>query len=190
MAVGAHQRRIWRLAFLLTGDADRAASVIGTVLRDQPRPETLEAGRLDRLIILHAREVPRGMTPAITMGPDAARGMGVLLALPEQPREAWVLTRHDGLDELRVSRAMDCSRTAVARHLQAADEQMGHRLGESLARCVAALRKEADAIDPGPLIAAALEKRRKDRLGRALVAGGIAIVVVAMVGIVLLRWVV
>lgn len=190
MPVGPHERRIWRLAFLLTGDPGRAAGVISTLLRDQPHPEKLEAGRLDRLVILHAREIPRGLAPALTMGPDAAKGMAVLLSLPEQPREAWILTRLDGLDELRVSRAMDCSRTAVARHLKAADEQIGHRLGESLNRCLAALRREADAIDPAPLIAAALEKRRKDRLGRALVIGGIVLVLTAIAGIVLLRWIV
>ncbi|MCC6659647.1 MAG: hypothetical protein IT437_02050 [Phycisphaerales bacterium] len=190
MAAQGYERRIWRLAFLLTGDAERAAGVIETVLRDQPHPEGVDAGRLDRLIILHAREVPRGTVPAVGMGAEAARGMGVLLALPQQPREAWVLTRLDGLDELRVSRAMDCSRTAVARHLKAADEQMGHRLGDALNRCVAALRREADAIDPAPLIAAALEKRRKDRLGRALVVGGITLIVVAAAAIVALRWLV
>ena len=64
MPVGPHERRIWRLAFLLAGDADRAAALIATVLRDQPHPERLEPGRLDRLVILHAREIPPCLNPA------------------------------------------------------------------------------------------------------------------------------
>jgi len=185
--VGSHERRIWRLAFLLTGNPDRAADLIGAVLRDQPKPGSVEPARLDRTIILHAREVrqPPGVT--VHMSEAATRAMKVLLAIPGQPREAWVLTRLDDLDELRVSRAMDCSKTAAARHLKAADEQMRHRLGPHLEAGIAALKREADAIDPGPLIEVAAERRRKERLGKALIAGGVGVAVAAALGMLVLR---
>jgi hypothetical protein len=186
--VSAHERRIWRLAFLLTGDRTRAARLIDAVLRDQPDPGSVDPARLDRLVILHARDIPHAASNPGPMSDEAGKAMRTLLALPEQPREAWVLTRLDGLDELRVSRAMDCSRKAAARHLRAADEQMSARLGEHAASYVSSLKREADAIDPAPLIVQARELQRKERLGRVLIAAGAAIIVAAGAGVVILRW--
>src|ERR1043165_2140662 len=131
------ERRIWRLAYILTGDSAGAAALVDRVLRTRPDAVALEPARLDRLIIQQARELPRGrITPPAGVDPPE-QALAVVLAMPEQPREAWVLTHLDGLDELHVSRAMDCSRTAARNHLNAAEQTARARLGEGLARATA-----------------------------------------------------
>lgn len=179
------ERRIWRLAFLLSGDPAAAAEMIDEVLRSQPDPASMEPARLDRLIVLRAREAsasasrpPRAALPGFS--DDAAAVLDALTRLPEQPREAWVLTRLDELDAMHVSRAMDCSRTAAAHHLAAADEAMRAALGARLDPCVAAARSAADALDLGPIIAGHRDRlRRRRRLRAALLAGVVGIVVLA-----------
>ncbi len=169
------ERRIWRLAFLLTGDPEAAAGLITRVLRSRPDPTTLDPARLDRLIILRSREsapTPRTLS-AIDAPEGAASALGAALRLPPQPLEAWVLSRVDLLDELHVSRAMDCSRTATRTHLGAADERMKTLLGDRLEASVGALRAYADALDPEPLIARARERARRHRNRRAAIVLGI-----------------
>src|SRR5215207_1672933 len=122
----AYERRVWRLAYLLSGDPAGAAVLVDRVLRGQPDLASLEPARLDRVVIQHARELPRrrGAVPPITAPVPAGevrKAMDALLSIPEQPREAWVLARVDELDELHFSRAMDCSRTASRNHLAAGD---------------------------------------------------------------------
>jgi DNA-directed RNA polymerase specialized sigma24 family protein len=120
----AYQRRVWRLAYLLTGNAPGAAALVDRVIRAQPDLMNLEPARLDRLVIQHAREVPTAPILAAASlpepDPEIRRTLEAVIRLPEQPREAWVLARVDELDELHISRAMDCSRTASMHHLAAA----------------------------------------------------------------------
>lgn len=188
-AIGAFERRIWRLAFLLTGDGAIAADVIDSVLRDQPDPGSLEPARLDRLVVLHTREARSRGVPGsdVLSDPRAARALSAVVNLEHQPREAWVLARLDELDELRVSRAMDCSKTAAGRHLEAADEAMARALGAELAECVDALRRAADALDPSPIIVLRRSLRRRERNRRALIVAGVTVTVIAGAGLVVLR---
>ena len=168
----ALERRIWRLAYLLTGDAAGAAALVDRVLNAQARPESLEPARLDRLIIQQARAPATSTTLPAPVHPrppaEAARAHAAALALPHQPMEAWVLKRVDDVDELRMSRAMDCSRTAARNHLAAADDQMRTVLGQDADRAITALRAFADSLDPGPIISAHRAIRRKRALRRGL----------------------
>jgi hypothetical protein len=63
---------------------------------------------------------------------------------------------------------MDCSTTAIQRHLDLADKLMHAALGSSFSESVAALRSHADALDPAPMIAALRASRKRSR-ARALV---------------------
>lgn len=180
----ALERRIWRLAFLLTGDARGAVALVDRILDAQPDPGALDPAHLDRLVIQQAREMTRAPKPRRgaspppgpmpSLNPHAQQALAAALSMPHQPLEAWVLVRIDELDELRMSRAMDCSKTAARTHLAAADDQMQQKLGESLSPAVAALRAAADSMDPGPIIAAHRVQRRKERNRRV---GAITVVV-------------
>jgi hypothetical protein len=195
----ALERRIWRLAFLLTGDPAGAAALVDRILDAQPHPEKLDPAHLDRLVIQQAREMGRATKApgsiahargdAPPLDPVAQRALTAALTMPHQPLEAWVLVRVDEVDELRMSRAMDCSRTAARNHLAAGDEQMRSKLGGDLDAGVAALRAMADSLDPGPIIAAHRVLRKKQRRRRVgVVSAVVAIVVLAGFLVVLKGW--
>jgi hypothetical protein len=184
------ERRIWRLGYLLNGDAAGASSLVDRVVRTRPDVVEMDPAKLDRLIIQHARELPRrgisGEGAGVSPERATSEALAVVLALPEQPREAWVLTHIDSLDELHVSRAMDCSRTAARNHLGAAEQQVKSRLGERLPEAVAAIRRFADSLDPGSII----ERHRAERRARAkrkamvvLIAAGFVVLIGAYVAL-------
>ena len=186
-----YERRIWRLAYLLTGNAPGAARLADRVLRDQPRIERLEPARLDRTVIQHARDLPRTTSEAIPDLPapqgEAAEALRAVLSLPEQPREAWVLARVDELEDLHVSRAMDCSKTASRNHLNAADAQMASRFAGDALRPARALRAFADSLDPGRIIRAHRQERRTRAVRRAAVVASVALVALLVLALLLLR---
>lgn len=117
----ACERRVYRLAVLLTGNLRAAAGVISQVVDSQPDLRKLDSAHLDRLTILRSREVSpqsienQAISPSIT---------AALAKLPPQQREAWVLGRVYRLPLRELSRAMDCSMTATTRHLQLSDDAM------------------------------------------------------------------
>jgi DNA-directed RNA polymerase specialized sigma24 family protein len=184
---GAIERRVWRLAYLISGDAAGAARLADRIFRARIDLDALDAARLDRVIIQRAREIRASKkkaadaqaAAAVKPEGDAAELLRTVRELPEQPREAWVLARVDGLDELHVSRAMDCSKTAARNHLHAAEERVMARYGPRLQQMVDELRKFADGLDPGRIIVEQRMLRRKEARKRALVIGGVAFIIVA-----------
>src|SRR6056297_1742673 len=122
-AVSLH-RRLYRLALLLTGRPERADVHARAVATDairrrprsggRPRLGPASADRLERQVLLACRRDAAG-------DPRAAPGFGRLEGLPGQFREAFVLVRVLGRSLREAARAMDCSRTAVRRHLERAD---------------------------------------------------------------------
>jgi DNA-directed RNA polymerase specialized sigma24 family protein len=183
----AIERRVWRLAYLITGDAAGAARLADRIFRARIDLESLDAARLDRVIIQQARElrparrrpIDLGSADAVRPTGDAAELLTTVRQIPEQPREAWVLARLDNLDELHVSRAMDCSKTAARNHLHAAEEQVLARYGPRLQQMIDGLRTFADALDPGRIITEQRQLRRKEARKRAAVIGGIVFIVLA-----------
>jgi hypothetical protein len=183
----AIERRTWRLAFLLTGDASAATRLIDRVAKLQRHQESLEPAFLDRLIIQNSRSLPK--SAAISLPPAgaikdataASQALTAALSLGHQPLEAWVLKRIDDLDDLHIARAMDCSKTALRLHLAAADERLATVLSDKLLPSAAALRAYADALDPAPLILAHREEFRKQRAARlkrwAIIAGVAALLI-------------
>jgi DNA-directed RNA polymerase specialized sigma24 family protein len=204
-ARSAAQARAWRLALLLTGAEDLATEVAIQVRRAQPKLEALDPRRLDRLIVLRSREVvqraSRHASGASTSAapdaaaeapPDARALLQALAAIEEQPREAWILARIDGLDEIEVARSMDCSKTAAARFLTEADAATvggGDGSASSLGNLgdrIEAVRRWLDSLSPQEAIEARLIRHRRRRvwLGVWLLAAAALITAVVL----LLAW--
>lgn len=176
-------RRAWRLGVLTTGDAAVARRALA-MLTPPARGEDLDADRLDRLAIQSLR---RAVGPversAVAANADATTGHGgaasiarvakepvrlgaahgVVVTLPLQAAEAFVLRRVDDLDPIRACRAMDCSRSAADRFLKRADDEMAARLGEGAAGALAELRQAADGLTPDADVIAASVARAKER---------------------------
>lgn len=217
----AAERRAWRLAVLLTGDADVATRITESALESQPRLGDLPQSRVDRLIILRAREwaqaagafhtrpgsrpgsgprrplltrlreshrAARGQRrqnasaeapdqpdersdPLQLFAGDAAPLRAALRDLTRQGQEAWILHELDGKDLLETARAMDCSRSAAARHIERARGAITERLGDKRRRATHALRAQAHALDPGVFISRRRAKVRRRRLARAIGLG-------------------
>lgn len=108
--------RAWRLAYLLRGG--EAPAVMERAFRARRDPSTADEERLLRMIVMWTRSVP-----------DAP---GPLSLLEGQPREAWALARVLGLDAIATARAMDCSRSAAQRFLDAADRAMQAAHGSTM----------------------------------------------------------
>ena len=177
----AYERRVWRLAFLLTGGHEAAcARIVAAVLDAQPDVRRLDPARLDRLVVLSARR--RRVAPP-SPPPDAPPGQTLLAAagrMPRQMLEAFLLIRIDGLDLMPAAKAMDCSKTATQRHLDRANEAMAEAFGDRLPEMIDALRAAADNLAPGPALRAHRERlRRRKRLRLALLVLGISAAVLA-----------
>ncbi|NNM26311.1 MAG: hypothetical protein HKO59_10075 [Phycisphaerales bacterium] len=114
----ACERRVYRLATLLTGTPLVATRVITAVVDAQPDLRNLDDAHIDRLTVLRAREVRGG---GMIVDPRVPVPVAQALAdLPGQAREAWVLGHVYRLEPRALARAMDCSRTAALRHLDQA----------------------------------------------------------------------
>ncbi|MHC5022634.1 MAG: sigma-70 family RNA polymerase sigma factor [Planctomycetota bacterium] len=173
----ACERRVYRLATLLTGNPLAATSVIAQVVGAQPDLSRLDSAHLDRLTILRSREIPAAaLVSDLVPVSDAA----TLAGLPFQVREAWVLARVYRLSAREMARAMDCSLTATTRHLDQADAAMG-ATGEGAAASILAFSQSLDV--PGFYRA---EQRRRRRVRQVIlpVAAGVALIGV----ILLIQW--
>ena len=125
----ACELRVYRLATLLTGDPVKATRVIEAVVDAQPDVRRLDSAHLDRLTVLRSREIEPAEIADPALGPAAA---GALARLPDQAREAWVLTHAYQLGLRETSRAMDCSTTATRRHLEHAEQSLAAALGNAV----------------------------------------------------------
>ncbi len=213
----AYERRVWRLAHLLASPDQAVPLVRRVVWRRRGDLDRLDAAHLDRLVILTARELPSGSRVAwantlahgestgtqhrheympVPRPPTlAAELLRHLHSMPRQPMEAWILSRLDDLDLMAASRAMDCSKTATARHLEAADEHLQRQFARAesdanadsassevnnVTAATEALRAWLDDLDPAPALARAhREARIRRRVTLALIVlGAIALAAV------------
>ena len=156
----ACERRVYRLATLLTGNPNAATKVIEAVVGAQPDLRRLDSDHLDRLTVLRSREVE----PATIVSPDLPLALAEALAsLPTQPREAWVLSRVYRLPERSMARSMDCSLTASHRHLVEASRVIAAATGGAAEQAAATLLAYSQGVGvPGFY---RLGSRRR-RLGR------------------------
>lgn len=175
----AVEKRIVRLALLLLANEIEAVQLIGPVLgleRAGSDLGALDLANVDRLVVLRAREVrareehePQQIYPG-----KAGRLLRALHDLPGQAMEAWIFAHVEGQDLRRVSRAMDCSTTAIARHLEYAEATLEKRLGGTVEEAAAELRAAHDAFDPAPAIetvrAGAARRRKRRRVTILIIA--------------------
>jgi hypothetical protein len=181
MDIESCERRVYRLATLLTGDRAAAAVVIEAVLAARPRLDDLDGAHMDRLTVLRSREIP----PAILFGRNVhAPSAEALARLECQQREAWVFARVFRLPSRDVARAMDCSVTAAQRHLERADALMQAARGEGAAGMPEAaaaeqLRALVVRLDTPPLFRARREARQRMRRTLRWIIVAIVLVIAA-----------
>jgi hypothetical protein len=170
----ACERRVYRLATLLTGNPVAATTVIGEVVDAQPDLRRLDSAHLDRLTVLRSREIP-----AATLVDDRVPGSiaAALAALSPQQREAWIFARVYRIDPREMARAMDCSVTATAAHLERAVSEFARRGGDPGEAAETLLRYSLE-LDVPPFHRARMRRRR---LQRRVVAAAVILAAAAAV---------
>lgn len=165
----ALQRRVIRLALLLTAEPIRAAEALAIILTTNPDILRIGESRIDRMIVQHARGelLPQ---PASSEAPDSDIPLGAVVSLSDparrlwdacrtldlQPREAWILRDLEEMDEIPTARAMDCSRTAIETvHRPAALNILRQTMAEDYEPALSELRSALEHLDPEPMLARA-----------------------------------
>jgi hypothetical protein len=175
----ACERRVYRLATLLTGDPVAATRVIEAVVDAQPDLSKLGNARMDRLTVLRSREI----TPATLAAEGVPPRMTTALSrLSFQHREAWVFTRVYRLTAREAARAMDCSVTAMNRHLQMADSAMRGVLGDQVGEAAERLLRYTMSLDVPAFYRARKRRRRWLRWALWALFGVAAIAGLAVAG--------
>jgi hypothetical protein len=124
----ACERRVYRLATLLTGNPVAATNVIAQVIDAQPDLREMDSAHMDRLTVLRSREIK----PAVLVSDYVPIALAEALAgLTAQQREAWVFSRVYQMGVREMARAMDCSVTATQRHIEQADSYVRDKAGQS-----------------------------------------------------------
>jgi hypothetical protein len=140
----ACERRVYRLATLLTGNPNAATKVIAHVVDAQPDLRQIDSAHMDRLTVLRSREIKPATIVSDLVPEKIAAGLS---SLSPQQREAYIFSRVYRLNDREISRAMDCSVTATQRHLEQADAAMAEKLGNDASHAAATLRAYTMAID-------------------------------------------
>lgn len=120
------ERRVYRLATLLTGNPNAAVMVIKSVVNAQTDLRKLDDWHMDRLTVLRSREIK----PGEIINTLVPRKLSQALAsLEPQQREAWVFKNVYKIPLRDMSKAMDCSTTATVRHIDQATAELKEKLG-------------------------------------------------------------
>jgi hypothetical protein len=168
----ACERRVYRLATLLTGNPVVAARVIAEVVDAQPDLRRLDPAHLDRLTVLRSREIaPAALADELV--PRAAAD--ALAGLTAQQREAWIFARVYRHDMREMARAMDCSTTATRNHLARAEEAMGRAEGTA-----ESILRYSMSLDVPEFFRARRRKRRTVRLVLRLALLAVILIVLAV----------
>ena len=177
----ACERRVYRLATLLTGNPIAATKVIAQVVDAQPDLRNLDSTHLDRLTVLRSREIK----PAAIVDDLVPQLLSQALAsLTPQQREAWVFTRVYRLTGRETASAMDCSVQATQRHLEQADAAMQRPDPVTSANDpTQALLSYSMSLDVPNFYR--IERRRRRHTRLALLALGIAGAAIAIAALVL-----
>ena len=177
----ACERRVYRLAALLTGRQKSAVRVIEQVVGARPDLQSLDSEHLDRLTVLRSREQATGTFQLTGMDSSLA---AALAELPSQQREAWVFISVYQLDDRTAAKAMDCSFSAARQHHDMAEATLRRRLGERLGEAAQHVRQAVVRVDVPEFFRA--QQRRRQRTRRTLLA--LAIVAAALAAIAAISW--
>jgi hypothetical protein len=181
----ACERRVYRLATLLTGHPQAAVGVVTVVVDAQPDLSRLDSSHMDRLTVLRSRDIRSGVITSELVPPRVA---AALADLPQQQREAWVLSRVYRMDERETAKAMDCSLTAIQRHIEHADHAMARALSRSVKDGTEALRRYAMTLDVPPFHRAKQRRRRIVRRVARLAPAAVVIAVLITAILIVVMW--
>jgi hypothetical protein len=169
------EERIVRLALFLTADEHASVRMIREVLggRSSRTWGRLDPRHVDRLVVLRSREVrERRAGEAADHRPDVflPSGAQALVArlhrLPGQAMEAWYFHHVEGFGLRDVSRVMDCSTTAISRHLNHAERTLREEGPIDLASWAEEIRAALTAYEPREVITWVHDQRTKRRFRR------------------------
>ncbi|MCI0364323.1 MAG: hypothetical protein L0Y44_12430 [Phycisphaerales bacterium] len=177
----ACERRVYRLATLLTGDPVAATKVIEQVVDAQPDLRDIDSAHMDRLTVLRSREIKPAIL-AHDLVPNSASE--ALASLPPQGREAWVLAHVYQVPGREIARAMDCSFTATKRHLEGAEAAMLRRLGDRAPEAGRAIRAYSLSLDVPRFYRLERFRRRQTRIAVLVIIA--SLVALALAGIMIL----
>jgi hypothetical protein len=187
----AYQRRVWRLALLLTDSGAQADATLTHVLRTQSDILRIGESRLERMVVLASRQPAeaggeRSLNSLVELDESAVRLWRAVRQLEQQPREAWIFRDLEGAELIPAARAMDCSRTALEQvHRKAALESLQATLGDAYDEALASLRSSLDAIDPTEALELAASVVRQARARRRVVTLVVVVVLLACFGVML-----
>ena len=176
----ACERRVYRLATLLTGNPLAATRVIAQVVGAQPDLRGLDSAHMDRLTVLRSREIKSAVLASDLVPLDVAEAMA---GLSPQQREAWVFSRVYQMDAREMARAMDCSFTATQRHIEQADHYMGDRLRDKASAAADSVRMYSISLDVPRFYR--LDRTRRKRMKAALKWMMIAVAAILLAAIAL-----
>jgi len=176
----ACERRVYRLATLLTGDPRAATRVITAVVDAQPDLSRLDSAHLDRLTALRSREIRDRRLEAPEVPGELAEALN---ALTRQQREAWVFHHVYRMMSRDMAKAMDCSVRAIQHHLVAAESIMNESLKGDVDDAARTLLRYSMRLDVPEFYRREVRRRSVVRrmvtiaIAVAIVAGLIAVVV-------------
>lgn len=188
----ALQRRVYRLALMLTGDPSAAADIVIRVIyarNSKVDPDAVDSAHLDRMTILRCREYKRAVHTTDTIPPDIA---AAVRGLSRQQCEAWTLRDVYRMPPREVARAMDCSTTATQRHYEQAVEKLDQLLKDDdqtgTDRAADVYRAWTMAIGVPEKAQRRIERiKRRRSVGKWLMWLAVAAALVAAGGFVILR---
>lgn len=115
-------------------------------------------------------------------GPTAGEMIAAVHRMPRQVIEAWMLRYMEGLDDVTLSRAMDCSRTAARRYLAHGEERMRAKFWDRLGPGVERLQEAARALDPAPAARQWQASRRRRWLWRLVLLVAVIVLLLWLAG--------
>lgn len=177
----ACERRVYRLATLLTGNPLAATRVISQVVHAQPDLRQLDGPHMDRLTVLRSREIPTATIVDEHIPIELAEA---LAGLTPQQREAWVLCEVYHTPIREAAKAMDCSVTASQRHLEHAQSAIGQRLLAASREAAAPLLAYSMQLDVPRFYRAAHQRRLRTRQILKIVFAALTV----LAGLLLVRW--
>ena len=173
----ACERRVYRLALLLTGNERAATGVTATVVGLRRDLHRIGGARLDRLTVLRSREARRTAPDSPLVDAPIRHALG---SMPRQQLESWVFHRVFQLPLREMSRAMDCSVTATERHLDLAEDMLEKEAGVGASsRATTQVRQWILGIDVPVVYRRRMVRKRRTRL--ALRIAGI-VLILAVIG--------
>jgi hypothetical protein len=174
------ERRVYRLATLLTGNPNAAVDVIRSVVDAQPDLSRLDNSHMDRLTALRSREIRPSTLVAENLDHEVAAAVS---SLTPQQREAWIFASVYRMPIREAAKAMDCSVHAAELHLRSASEAMSVRTrSASQSRATEGLLAYSMSLDV-PEFFRRQRRQRQARRRAVLMAAALSLAIVIVLAL-------